>query len=124
MPSTSPRSAPTSVRRPSCAYASTASSASAASSAATASSRRSGTGASDGDLRDAQRGRTAADGRRLAVLAADALPRVEVVGNRVDVLHDVHRATDQVRAADRLRDLAVLDQVAERDAEDEVAARG
>src|SRR5512132_1424580 len=104
-PSTSPRSALASVRRDSSAYASTASPASAASIAARQRSPRSGTGAPHGDPRDAEGRRAAAHRRLLPVLAADALPGVEVVGDRVDGGHHLDRAPDQVGAPDRRRDL-------------------
>src|SRR4029453_2397638 len=124
MPSISPRSALTSVCRPSSAYASTCSSPSATPTAAWTSSPRSGTRAPHGDLGDPERGRAAADRSPLAVLAADALPRLEVAADCVDRAHHLDRPTDEVRAAHRLRDLAVLDQVPLRDAEHEVAGRG
>src|SRR4051812_3497083 len=123
IPSTSPRSALTSVRRSSSAKASTCSPSVAAPSAACTSSWSSDTRASDGDLADAKRRRSAADGSTLAVLAADAFPRLEVGADCVHGAHHVDRASDQVRAAHRRRDLAVLDQVPLRHTEHEVAAR-
>ena len=62
-------------------------------------------------------------GRLLPVLAADALPGVEVVGDGVHRGHHLDRASDQVGAADRRGDLAAFDQERLRASEDEVAAR-
>src|SRR4029450_9528646 len=75
-------------------------------------------------LWDGKRRRAAADGRALAVLAADALPRLEVRADDVDGAHHVDRPADQVRAADRPRHAPVLDQVPLRHTEHEVAGSG
>src|SRR5205809_4586702 len=123
MPSTSPRSALTSVWRPSSAKASTCSSSWAIPIAAWTSSPSSGTGAPDGDPGDPEGGRAAPHRRALAVLAADALPGLEVAPDGVDGAHHLDRPADQVRAADGRRDLAVLDQVALGDPEHEIAGR-
>src|SRR5262245_30382738 len=124
MPSTSPPWALTSVCRSSTAYASTWSVPSAASTAPRTSSPRSDTRASDRDARDPERRRAAADRCALAVLAADALPCLEVRTDDVDRAHHIDRSPDQVRPAHRGRDPASLDQVALRHPEHEVARRG
>ena len=63
-------------------------------------------------------------GHLLAVLAAEAALHREVVADRVDPGQHVDAVADQRRAAHRRGHLAVLDQVALRDPEHEVAGRG
>src|SRR5205085_4488523 len=126
-PSTSRSRARTSVWRDSAPYASTASSPSAASTAARQSSRRSGvsaTGASHGHARDAERRGAVADRHPLAVLAADALARLEVRRDGVDRGEDVDAPSDEIRPPDRRGELPVLDHVALADTEHEGAVRG
>src|SRR4026208_488294 len=108
-PSTSPPSAPASVRRDPPAQASPAPPSSAASTATRQRSPRSGTRAPHRDPRDPQGRRTAADRRLLPVLPADAFPGVEVVGDGVDRGHHLDRAADQVGAAYRRGDLPAFD---------------
>ena len=63
-------------------------------------------------------------GHALTVLAAHAGPGVEVVADDVDHAQHFGTVADQLRGADRVGDLAVLDQVRLGDAEHEVAGRG
>src|SRR6266540_556381 len=99
----------------------TASRSRAASTAAPASSPRSATGPTHGDPGDAKAGRSAAHGNALTVLAAHALPRVEIVGDGVDRRHDLDGPAGEVGAANRRGDLAPFDEVPLRHAEHEVA---
>ena len=61
--------------------------------------------------RDAQRRLARRHRHALAVLAAHAGPGVEVVADRVDPPQHLGTVADQLRGADRVGDLAVLDQV-------------
>ena len=60
-------------------------------------------------------------GHALAALAAEARLHLEVVGDRVDPAQRLEAVADQGGALARPRHLAVLDQIALRGAEDEVA---
>ena len=73
---------------------------------------------------DPQRRLAGADGHALAVLAARArTAHGEVVGDGVDVAQRLRAVADEVGLAQRLGDLAVLDEVRLGHAEHEVAAR-
>src|SRR5262245_11638574 len=112
--STSPPNTLTSTSRERTAYASTSSPGRAppATDRAIASRSTSRTGgASDGHLGDAQRGLPGRHGDALAVLAARARPRVEVAADRVDEAKRLRPVADELRGADRLGDLTVLDHV-------------
>src|SRR4051812_4525323 len=88
---------------------------------AAAMGRRSRGGAADGELGDAQGRLARRHGHALAVLAAHAGPRLEVVADDVDRAQRLGSVADQLRGAHRLGDLAVLDHVGLGDAEHEVA---
>src|SRR5579862_832258 len=126
--STSPPNTSTSVSRDRTTYASTCSSGRAAPATRRAMSRRSVTrlrgGATDGHLAHEHGGLAGRHGHALAVLAAHAGPRVEVVADRVDPAEHVGTVADELRGPHRPRDLAVLDEVRLGDAEHEVASGG
>src|SRR3954454_20082266 len=78
-------------------------------------------GASDGDPADPDVALSGPDRRRLATLAAETGLHLEVGPDSVDPLERLQAVADQGRAAAWLGHLAALDQIALRDAEDEVA---
>src|SRR3954470_2695384 len=86
--------------------------------------RRSYGGSPDGHPLDPHVTLAGADRRRLPRLAAEAGLHLEVVRDRVDPVERLEAVPDQGRAPARLGHLPPLDQIALRDAEDEVAGRG
>src|SRR3954447_5553975 len=86
--------------------------------------RRSYGGAPDGHPLDPDVALPGADRGRLPRLAAEAGLHLEVVRDRVDPVERLEAVADQGRAPARLGHLPPLDQIALRDAEDEVAGRG
>src|SRR5262249_2896669 len=85
------------------------------------SSRRSAT---NRDLAHQHRRLARGDRHALALLAAHASPRFEVVPYCIDHTQHFGAVADELRSANRARDLALLDAVGLGDAEAKVAGRG
>src|SRR5689334_19154289 len=81
--------------------------------------------ASDGDARDLDGGGADADRDRLAILAAgpDAVGELVVAAEHGDAAQDLGAVADQVDPLEGRGQLAVLDEVALGEREDEVAVR-